>query len=1107
MWKHYTRTVSKILKGEAMVRKERLISMLFAVILTIGTIAGSVHAAEAPGDGHNSEIEESKYRIVLDANGGYFDHEWDDIREEYVEKEEIVNKVIKPGEAIKTVPVMETDAAEATFLGWSKERDGGILPQEEDGGYVPEKDCTLYALWEIEETGTEESETEEAEDPDTEITENTEPEDTEEPEALEDPAGTEEPEALAATEAATASAEAAAEETSEEAVTAMTTESEIAAEEPETAAVAMTAETEVAAEEEPDAAVTAMTAETEIAAEEEPGAVTASAAADTAIVAEELEKADHKEAAQAETKDFVLTIYAEHGAMTSSTNAAAGDYGHSWLSITNNSATGYDFHGYEIRPGYTMDLGLWGDQSLNANGLGGVFLNRESWEIRLSSVKCYSLAVSKKAVNRIKDAAPAESYYHDGYMANTWNVHDNLLHNCTTFAVKMWNRAVGITENFDIDIIDEPLLLEEKIDQRNTDRKRQVKDTGRYSSLPAGADYVYHVNRAGELIPVHTLALSVNEAALRKGESVKLTAKYVNDDLSDSKVVWRSSDTRIAAVEKGTVRGVKGGNCTITASLEDKWEAKCDVTVVSGEIYSVQDLKAVSKFPGDSYVLMNDLDLRNEEWTPIGTASAPFTGDFNGNGHSISGLKVSGNSDYSGLFGKISNAAVLRLSVYGNVSGHEYVGGIAGLADNSDLSFCINYATVNGVDQVGGVIGRVYQSTMEYCMNDGAVSASGRACGGVTSDIYPSGSVTYCLNLGRVSGGTDLTGGITGGSTRGTVSSCINAAAVSYRGGYAGAIAGDNSSYSGSRADNFFLKTSTINSGFRVIGTGSGTVVSASDRKVIDLKDKILGGRGGTRQDQPLKVSIVRKIVAGRTATVSVTGCDGKLSFTSSNPSVAEVTSKGKVTAKKPGKVKITVKAAETSFYKAASKTIEISVVPKAPAEVSAVNLISGVKLSWSRVPGATYYVIYKNGLRFKKIEKSSTAAYIDRAATANGKTYTYTVYACSPEGAGGSRKCKICRLKRPDISFLWALSRGNMLVVSERDPDADGFVIQYSQNRLFISRKKTIFVPGNGRLTYFIGDLAINKRYYVRVRTYRKTDGKVYYSTWSRVNSIRTFN
>lgn len=1103
MWKHYTRTVSKILKGEAMVRKERLISMLFAVILTIGTIAGSVHAAEAPGDGHNSEIEESKYRIVLDANGGYFDHEWDDIREEYVEKEEIVNKVIKPGEAIKTVPVMETDAAEATFLGWSKERDGGILPQEEDGGYVPEKDCTLYALWEIEETETEESETEEAEDPDTEITENTEPEDTEEPEALEDPAGTEEPEALAATEAATASAEAAVEETPEEAVTAMTTESETAVEEPETAATAMTTESEIAAEEEPEAAVTAMTAETEIAAEEEPGAVTAAAAADTAIVAEELAKADHKEAAQAETKDFVLTIYAEHGAMTSSTDAAAGDYGHSWLSITNNSATGYDFHGYEIRPGYTMDLGLWGDQSLNPNGLGGVFLNRESWEIRLGSIKCYSLEVSKEAVNRIKNAAPAESYYHDGYMAGDKDLHDNLLHNCTTFAVKMWNRAVGITENFDVDIIDEPLLLEEKIEQRNTDRKRQNKDTNRYSSLPAGADYVYHVNQSGELIPVHTLALSASEAALRKGESVKLTAKYVNDDLSDSKVDWSSSDTSIATVGNGTVNGVNGGSCTITASLEGKWEAKCAVTVVSGEIYSVQDLKAVSKYPGDSYVLMNDLDLRGEEWTPIGTSSAPFTGVFNGNGHSISGLKVSGKSDYSGLFGKISNAKVLRLSVYGSVSGHEYVGGVAGLADQSELSFCINYATVNGVDQVGGVIGRVYKSTMEYCMNAGSVTASGRACGGVTSDIYPSGSVTYCLNLGKVFGGNNLTGGITGGSTRGTVSSCINAAAVYYSGEYAGGIAGDNSSYSGSRSDNYFLKTASINAGFSVIGTGSGIISSASDQKVIDLKNKILGGRGGEKQTWPLKVTAARKIVAGNTANVSVTGCDGGLSFSSSNTSVAVVSAKGKVTAKKAGKVKITVKAAETAFYKAAAKTIEITVVPKAPAMVTAVNLISGVKLSWSRVPDATYYVIHRNGVRIKKIDQGATVTYIDKTANKNGKTYNYSVYACSKEGAGGYRKCMICFLKRPSISFLWPYERGKLFLASEGDPSADGFVIQYSRSRLFAG-KKTVYWSGYGRMVSFIENLAVGKRYYVRVRTYKKTGGKTHYSTWSRVESIR---
>ena len=226
--------------------------MLVAVILTIGTIAGSVHAAEASGDGENPEMEESRYRIVLDANGGYFDHEWDDIREEYVEREEIVNKVIMPGESVKAVPAMETDNAEAAFLGWSKERGGDILPQEEDGSCIPEKSCTLYALWEIEEIEPEADITEEAETEEADITEDSETVETEDSET----------EVTEYTEP----------EEPEEAGTAMT--AEIAAEEEiDAATTAMTAETEIAAEEEPEAASAAVTTiDTEIAAEAEPDA-------------------------------------------------------------------------------------------------------------------------------------------------------------------------------------------------------------------------------------------------------------------------------------------------------------------------------------------------------------------------------------------------------------------------------------------------------------------------------------------------------------------------------------------------------------------------------------------------------------------------------------------------------------------------------------------------------------------------------------------------------------------------------------------------------------------------------------------------------------------
>ena len=58
------------------------------------------------------------YTIILDANGGYFDHEWDDILEEFVDGKDIVNKVIKQGDPVNIVPLMDNDGIKAVFLGW-----------------------------------------------------------------------------------------------------------------------------------------------------------------------------------------------------------------------------------------------------------------------------------------------------------------------------------------------------------------------------------------------------------------------------------------------------------------------------------------------------------------------------------------------------------------------------------------------------------------------------------------------------------------------------------------------------------------------------------------------------------------------------------------------------------------------------------------------------------------------------------------------------------------------------------------------------------------------------------------------------------------------------
>ena len=85
------------------------------------------------------------------------------------------------------------------------------------------------------------------------------------------------------------------------------------------------------------------------------------------------------------------------------------------------------------------------------------------------------------------------------------------------------------------------------------------------------------------------------------------------------------------------------------------------------------------------------------------------------------------------------------------------------------------------------------------------------------------------VNLADISGGSDITGGIVGGSTSGTVSGCYNTGNITGN-SRKGAIAGDNASYSGSRSNNHFLKTAAINAGFSPIGTGSGTFSTLQDQ-------------------------------------------------------------------------------------------------------------------------------------------------------------------------------------------------------------------------------------------------------------------------------------
>lgn len=104
-------------------------------------------------------------------------------------------------------------------------------------------------------------------------------------------------------------------------------------------------------------------------------------------------------------------------------------------------------------------------------------------------------------------------------------------------------------------------------------------------------------------------------------------------------------------------------------------------------------------------------------------------------------------------------------------------------------------------------------------------------------------------------------------------------------------------------------------------------------------------------------------IAYGGTTTITVSGAQGKVTYMSSNTSVATVSTKGKVTAKGVGTVKITVKAAATSSYKAATKTITIKVV-KAAQKITVSAGTKSLKVKGTTtvsVSGAKGKVTYKS--------------------------------------------------------------------------------------------------------------------------------------------------
>ena len=169
--------------------------------------------------------------------------------------------------------------------------------------------------------------------------------------------------------------------------------------------------------------------------------------------------------------------------------------------------------------------------------------------------------------------------------------------------------------------------------------------------------------------------------------------------------------------------------------------------------------------------LTADIDLTGKSWTPIGTDyDNSYTGTFDGGGHTITGLTVTTNDEYAGLFGYLGNfnngAATVKNVVMEGIQitcNHRlgYAGGVAGFSWGT-IENCSVSGSISGTVSVGGVVGVQRDRPITGCSSSATVKGTINV-GGVAGQTIFGATLTACYATGNVIIEIDRTENISGG--------------------------------------------------------------------------------------------------------------------------------------------------------------------------------------------------------------------------------------------------------------------------------------------------------------------------------------------------------
>ena len=233
---------------------------------------------------------------------------------------------------------------------------------------------------------------------------------------------------------------------------------------------------------------------------------------------------------------------------------------------------------------------------------------------------------------------------------------------------------------------------------------------------------------------------------------------------------------------------------------------------------------------------------------------------------------------------------------------------------------------------------------------------------------------------------------------------------------------------------------------------------------------------------------------------------DGTITYSSSNPKAAVVDpATGKVTIKGGGTAAIMAYAAKGTNYTAGSTFCTIKVTKRS-------NTIkaSNIRRTWyakARKISINAKVYGKAPLKYSSSSKSvkvDKKGRITIAAKFTGSA-RITIRSSATAGYNAATKSITVTVNPAGTTLMPAknLSGRKAQITWKKNRYVTGYEIQYSVNKNFRSGSKKT-VSGASKTKYTLTKLQKNKMYYVRIRTYKKSGTKKYYSSWSKVKAVR---